>query len=53
MAERLTMQEVIEHCDKTTRVIEKAFTGIHASEHFEQIESKNYLDNKSKVLSSR
>ena len=46
MAERLTMQEVIEHCDKTTRLMEKVFTCVHDGGEFGQIESKGYLEHK-------
>ena len=46
MAERLTMQEVIEHCDKTTRLMERVFTCVHDGGEFGQIESKGYLEHK-------
>ena len=46
MAKRLTMQEVIEHCDKTTRLMERVFTCIHDGGEFGQIESKGYLEHK-------
>lgn len=46
MAESLTMQEVIEHCDKTTRLMERVFTCVHDGGEFEQIESKSYLEHK-------
>lgn len=46
MAERLTMQEVIEHCDETTELMERVFTCIHDGGEFGQIESKRYLEHK-------
>ena len=46
MAERLTMREVIEHCDETTELMERVFTCIHDGEEFGQIESKRYLEHK-------
>ena len=46
MADRLTMQEVIEHCDKTTRLMERVFTCVHDGGEFGQIESKGYLEHK-------
>ena len=46
MSERLTMQEVIEHCDKTTRLMERVFTCVHDGGEFGEIESKGYLEHK-------
>ena len=46
MAERLTMQEVIEHCDETTELMERVFTCIHDGGEFGHIESKRYLEHK-------
>ena len=46
MAERLTMQEVIKHCDETTELMERVFTCIHDGGEFGQIESKRYLEHK-------
>lgn len=46
MAERLTMQEVIEHCDETAELMERVFTCIHDGGEFGQIESKRYLEHK-------
>lgn len=46
MAERLTMQEVIEHCDETKELMERVFTCVHDGGEFGQIESKRYLEHK-------
>ena len=46
MAERLTMQEVIEHCDETKELMERVFACIHDGGEFGQIESKRYLEHK-------
>lgn len=46
MAERLTMQEVIEHCDETKAFMERVFTCVHDGGEFGQIESKRYLEHK-------
>lgn len=46
MAGRLTMQEVIEHCDETKELMERVFACVHDGGEFGQIESKRYLEHK-------
>lgn len=46
MTERLTMQEVIKHCDETTGFMERVFTCMHNGGEFGQIETKGYLEHK-------
>ena len=44
--ERLTIEEVINHCENTTQMMERVFSCIHDGEEFGQIESKSYLKHK-------
>ena len=44
--ERLTIDEVIEHCERTAGNAEMMFREIHNSDNFEKIASKNYWEHK-------